>query len=64
MSKLGLSLETGRFADVDEQPEIAEAYGIPGIPTLVLFRNGQRVDEKHGPLPKERLSRWLEQALA
>jgi thioredoxin 1 len=49
--------------DVDEQPEIAEAYGIPGIPTLVLFRNGQRVDEKHGPLPKERLSRWLEQAL-
>jgi thioredoxin 1 len=50
--------------DVDEQPEIAEAYGIPGIPTLVLFRNGQRVAAKHGPLPKERLSRWLEQALA
>jgi thioredoxin 1 len=50
--------------DVDEEPEIAEAYGIPGIPTLVLFRNGQRVGEKHGPLPKERLSRWLEQALA
>jgi thioredoxin 1 len=50
--------------DVDEQPEIAETYAIPGIPTLVLFRNGQRVAEKHGPLPKERLSRWLEQALA
>jgi thioredoxin 1 len=50
--------------DVDEQPGIAEAYDVPGIPTLVLFRNGQRVDEKHGPLPKERLSRWLEQALA
>jgi thioredoxin 1 len=50
--------------DVDEQPEIAEALGIPGIPTLVLFRNGQRVATKHGPLPKERLSRWLEQALA
>jgi thioredoxin 1 len=49
--------------DVDEQPDIAEAYGIPGIPSLVLFRNGQRVAEKHGPLPKERLSRWLEQAL-
>jgi thioredoxin 1 len=50
--------------DVDEQPEIAEAYAIPGIPTLVLFRNGQRVAEKCGPLPKERLSHWLEQALA
>jgi thioredoxin 1 len=49
---------------VDEQPEIAEAYDIPGIPTLVLFRKGQPVAEKHGPLPKERLSRWLEQALA
>lgn len=50
--------------NVDEQPEIAEAYDVPGIPTLVLFRNGQRVAEKHGPLPKERLSQWLEQALA
>jgi thioredoxin 1 len=49
--------------DVDEQPEIAEAYGIPGIPTLVLFRNGQRVAAKHGSLPKEMLSRWLEQEL-
>ncbi len=50
--------------DVDEQPEIAEAYDVPGIPTLVLFRNGQRVAAKHGALPKERLSRWLEQELA
>jgi thioredoxin 1 len=49
--------------DVDERPEIAEAYSIPGIPSLVLFRNGQPVSEKHGPLPKESLSRWLEQAL-
>jgi thioredoxin 1 len=50
--------------DVDQEPEIAEAYAIPGVPTLVLFRNGQRVAEKCGPLPKEKLSRWLEQALA
>jgi thioredoxin 1 len=50
--------------DVDEQPEIAEAYAIPGVPTLVLFRNGRQVAEKYGSLPKEKLSRWLEQALA
>jgi thioredoxin 1 len=48
---------------VDEQPEIAEAYAIPGIPTLVLFRKGQRVAAKYGPLPKEKLSSWLEEAL-
>jgi thioredoxin 1 len=52
------------MVDVDEQPEIAEAYAIPGIPTLVLFRNGQRVAEKYGALPKAKLSNWLEQALA
>jgi thioredoxin 1 len=50
--------------DVDERPELAEAYGIPGIPALLLFRNGQPVSEKHGALPKETLTRWLEQALA
>ncbi len=50
--------------DVDEHPHIADAYSIPGIPALVLFRNGRPVAEKHGPLPKETLSRWLEQALA
>jgi thioredoxin 1 len=52
------------MVDVDERPEIAEAYDIPGVPALVLFRNGRPVAEKHGPLPKEALSRWLEQALA
>jgi thioredoxin 1 len=50
--------------DVDERPEIAEAYDVPGVPALVLFQNGRPVAAKHGPLPKERLLRWLEQALA
>ena len=29
--------------NVDESPELAQRYGVNGIPTLIFFRNGERV---------------------
>jgi thioredoxin 1 len=34
--------------NVDENPEIAARYGISGIPTLLIFKNGQVVDRVVG----------------
>lgn len=46
--------------DVDENPEIAAKYGVRGIPTLLLVKNGNVVMTKVGALSKHQ----LEQALA
>ncbi len=45
--------------NVDENPGIASQYGIRSIPTLLLFKNGERVDKKVGAAPKGDLSRWI-----
>ncbi|MEI7440487.1 MAG: thioredoxin [bacterium] len=39
--------------DVDQNPETASRFGIRGIPTLILFKNGQMVDQLVGNQPKE-----------
>ena len=41
--------------DVDSNPAIPGRYGIVGIPTLMLFKNGEVVERITGALPKERI---------
>lgn len=50
--------------NVDESPEIASAYGIRSIPTLILFQNGRQISTKIGSLPKSTLSEWLKSETA
>ena len=47
--------------NVDENQNAAERYGIRGIPTLMLFKNGEVAATKIGALPKSKLQEWLEQ---
>lgn len=41
--------------DVDENPAVPGRYGIVGIPTLMLFKNGKVVERITGALPKDRI---------
>ena len=45
--------------NVDENPRIASELGIRSIPTLMVFKGGQRVAVKTGADPKSELSRWI-----
>ena len=38
-------------------------YGVRGIPTMVLFRDGQEIDRFVGALPKDSLRQWLDSAV-
>jgi len=47
--------------DVDANADLAREYGVMSIPTLVLFKSGKSVATQTGFLPKELLSRWIEE---
>ena len=49
--------------DVDANPETATRYGVRGLPTLLLFKDGQPVASHVGLLPKVRLKGWIDNAL-
>ncbi len=49
--------------NVDDNPQVAGQYGIMSIPTLLLFKDGKKVDQKVGALPKPALKSFIEAAL-
>jgi len=46
--------------NIDENPGIPSKYGVRGIPTLMLFKNGEVAAMKVGALPKSQLVEWVE----
>ncbi len=48
--------------DTDRNPESARRFGIRGIPTLILFRDGAEAAREVGAVPRDRLARLLETA--
>lgn len=49
--------------NTDENPNVASKYGIRSIPTLMIFKGGQRVDMVVGAVPKTTLAQTLEKHL-
>lgn len=50
--------------NTDENPDIATKYKIMGIPTIMFFKDGQKVDQVVGAVPKPQLKSKLESLLA
>jgi len=49
--------------NIDENPMTPSKYGVRGIPTLMLFKDGQVAATKIGALPKGKLYEWVESVL-
>jgi len=49
--------------NIDENPESPNRYGVRGIPTLLVFRDGKQVAAKTGAMPKSQLKEWVKSAL-
>lgn len=41
--------------NVDENPTVANIFGIQSIPTLIIFKNGEAIDGLMGAIPKQQL---------
>ncbi len=50
--------------NTDENPNVASQYGIRSIPTLMIFKGGQRVDMVVGAVPKTTLANTIEKHLS
>ena len=46
--------------NVDNEPELAQAFGVTTIPTLVVMKNGQIVNQSSGARPKTQILAMLE----
>jgi len=49
--------------NIDDNPLTPQKYGVRGIPTLMLFKDGQVAATKVGAIPKNQLQEWVESVL-
>ena len=49
--------------NIDDNPQTPQKFGVRGIPTMMLFKDGKLLDTKVGSLPKNLLESWLDSNL-
>lgn len=57
-NEFGGKLKTGKV-NVDDNRSLAAKFGVMNIPTLILFKNGERLEHITGLQPKERIIRLI-----
>ena len=45
--------------NIEDSPTVPSRYGVRGIPTLMLFKDGQMASMKVGAMPKQKILEWL-----
>ena len=48
--------------DIEQSPTTPSRYGVRGIPTMMLFKDGQMASMKVGAMPKQKIVEWLNEA--
>ena len=46
--------------NVDENVELPTQFGIRSIPTMMIFKNGERKSTKIGAMSQDKISEWLD----
>ncbi len=49
--------------DIDEVPDLADAYNVQSVPCLILMKNGELVDQSIGFRPQPAIESWIESKL-
>jgi thioredoxin 1 len=49
--------------NIDDSPSTGSRYGVRGIPTMMIFKDGQVVSTKVGAMAKSRINEWIAQSL-
>jgi putative thioredoxin len=51
-------------ANIDNAKEKATEYGVMGVPSIKMFKEGKVVDEFVGAMPEQKIKEWLDKNLA
>jgi thioredoxin 1 len=46
--------------NIDEDPKLARAHGVSGVPTFIAYKSGRETGREVGSIPKERMRELLE----
>jgi thioredoxin 1 len=49
--------------NIDDNPSTGSRYGVRGIPTMMLFKDGQVLSTKVGAMAKSRITAWIGETL-
>ncbi|HXG59673.1 MAG TPA: thioredoxin [Thermoanaerobaculia bacterium] len=49
--------------NVDDNPQVAQRYGVTSIPTLMMFKDGRLVDRIVGAMPKGEIQKFIDRNL-
>lgn len=49
--------------NIDDNPSTPAKYGVRGIPTLILFKDGEPAATKVGAAPKTKIVDWIEESI-
>ena len=49
--------------NVDDNPMVAQKFGVTSIPTLMMFKNGKLVDRAVGAMPRGELQKFIDRNL-
>jgi thioredoxin 1 len=62
LDELAVEMTDAKIAkvNVDDEQELAAKFGIRSIPTLIIFKNGEKVEQMVGVLPKESIKAKIE----
>jgi thioredoxin 1 len=61
-SELGGKVTVAKI-NIDENPGVPTKYGVRGVPTLMIFHQGQVAATKVGALPKSKIKEWIESSI-
>ena len=50
--------------NIDENPVTPTKYGVRGIPTMLVFKNGEAAATKVGAIPKNAIVEWIEESIS
>ena len=48
--------------NIEDSPTVPSRYGVRGIPTMMLFKDGHMASMKVGAMPKQKILEWLHEA--